>query len=103
MDHILELFHSIHDDNILDLDLHMIQDWLVVYLSSKYYTFITVLFHKYGSSDDGVKLIISDYYMFVPTKVNVKSANGNTEYDQLTGIILCCVPNYPIMYPVEPV
>ena len=26
MDQLLELFHSEHDDNLLDVDLHMLQD-----------------------------------------------------------------------------
>ena len=30
MDHLLELLHSEHDDYFLDVDLHMIQDLLVV-------------------------------------------------------------------------
>ena len=29
-DHILEFFHSEHDDDLLDVDLHMLQSWLVV-------------------------------------------------------------------------
>ena len=41
--------------------------------------------------------------MFVPTKATVKLANGNTGYTQGIGIILCCFPNYPIIYPVGPV
>ena len=30
MDHLLEFFHSEHDDDLLDFDLHMLQDLLVV-------------------------------------------------------------------------
>ena len=30
MDQLLELFHSENDGDILDIDLHMLQDWLVV-------------------------------------------------------------------------
>ena len=36
MDHLLELFHSEHDDDILDVDLQMLQYWLVVAPSSKH-------------------------------------------------------------------
>ena len=41
--------------------------------------------------------------MFVPTKSNVKLANGNTENTQVIGIILCHFTNCPIIYPVVPV
>ena len=47
MDQLLLFFHSEHDADILDIDLQMIQDWLVVTPTSKCYTFYTVLFHKY--------------------------------------------------------
>ena len=41
--------------------------------------------------------------MFVPTKVTVKLANGNTGHAQGIGIILCRFPNCSIIYPVGPV
>ena len=48
MDHLLELFHSEQDDDLLDFDFHMIQAWLAVTTTSKYYTVSTVFFHQYG-------------------------------------------------------
>ena len=30
MEHILKLFHSEHDEDLLDVDLDMLQVWLVV-------------------------------------------------------------------------
>ena len=45
MDQLLELLHSENDDYILDVDLHMIQAWLLVATYSKFYTVYTVLFH----------------------------------------------------------
>ena len=38
--------------------------------------------------------------MFIPTKSTVKLANENVGYAQGIGIILCCFPNCPIIYPV---
>ena len=38
--------------------------------------------------------------MAVPTKANVKLYDGNTVHVQVIGIILCCFPNCPIIYPV---
>ena len=36
LDQILELFHSEHNGDILDVGLHMLQSWLVVDPSSKF-------------------------------------------------------------------
>ena len=41
--------------------------------------------------------------MFLPTKENVKLANGNTEHTQGIGIILCCFTDCLIIYTVGPV
>ena len=41
--------------------------------------------------------------MFVPTKANVKLANGNMAHSQGIGIILCHYPNCTSIYPVVPV
>ena len=46
IDHLLEFFHSKHDDDLLDVYLQMLQAWLVVALPSKLYTLSTVLLHK---------------------------------------------------------
>ena len=100
MDHLLEFFHSEHDDNLLDVDLQMIQSWLVVAPPKTFYTVSTVLFHKYGGANAAVTNCMSYFSMFVSTKATVKLANGNTGHAQGIGIILCCLPNCSIMYPV---
>ena len=41
--------------------------------------------------------------MYVPTKANVKLANGNTVHAQGIGIILCRFPKCSIIYQVGPV
>ena len=71
--------------------------------TSKFYTVSTVLFHKYGGANVAVTDCMSHFYMFVPTKVTVKLANGNTGHAQGIGIILCRFPNCSIIYPVGPV
>ena len=70
MDHILEFFHSEHDENILDVDIHMLQDLLVVSPPSKLYTVSTALFRKHGGSNVAVTNCMSHFSMFVPTKAN---------------------------------
>ena len=71
MDHLLEFLHSEHDDDILDVDLQMIQAWLVVATFSKFYTVSTELFHKYGGLNFSVTILMSHFSMFVPTKDTV--------------------------------
>ena len=41
--------------------------------------------------------------MLVPTKANMKLANGNTRHAQGIGIVLGSFPNCPIIYTVRPV
>ena len=103
MDHILELFHSEHDDDLLYVDLQMLQDWLVVSPPSKFYTASTVLFHKYGGANFSVTNCMSHFSMFVPTKATLKLANVNTGHSQVIGIILCLFPNCSGIYTVVPV
>ena len=103
MDHILELFHSEHDDNLLDVDLQMLQDWPVVAPPSRFYTVSTLLFHKYGGANVAATNCMSHFSIFVPTKDTVKLANVNTVHAQVIGIILCRFPNCFIVYPVGPV
>ena len=93
MDNLLEFFHSEHDYDLLDVDLQMLQAWLVVAPPSKFYTVSTVLFHKYGGANVAITNYMSHFSMFVSTKATVKLANGNTGHDQGIGIILCCFPN----------
>ena len=54
MYHILELFHSEYDDNILDADIQMLQACLLVAPTSRIYTVSVVLFHKYGGANVSV-------------------------------------------------
>ena len=89
MDHLLEFFHSEHDDNILDVDLQMLQVSLLVAPPSKFYTVSTMLFHKYRGANVAVTNCMSNFSMFVPTKFTVKLANGNNGHAQVIGIILC--------------
>ena len=103
MEHILEIFHSEHDEDLLDVDLHMIQSWLVVNPSSKICTFSTVLFHKYGGENAAVKNCMSHFYMFVPTNSTVRLANGNTVNAQVIGTVLWHFPKCYIIYLVVPV
>ena len=91
-DHLLEFFHSEHDDNILNVDLQILQAWLVVAPSSKFYTVSTVLFHKDGEANVAVTDNMSHFSMFFPTKDTVKFANENTGHAQRIGIILCRFP-----------
>ena len=46
---------------------------------------------------------MSHFSMFVPTKATLKLVNGNTGHSQGIGIILCCLPNCLVVYPVVPV
>ena len=78
MDYLLELFHSEHDEDLMDVNLQMLQSWLVVAPPSKLYTVSTVLFHEYGGANFGVTNCISHFSMFIPTKTTMKMANGNT-------------------------
>ena len=100
MDHLLELFHSEHDDDYLDIDLQMLQAWLVVAPPSIFYTISTLLFHKYGGANVAVTNCMSHFSMFVPTNATVKLANGNMGHAQGIGIILCCFTNCSIIHPV---
>ena len=100
MDQLLGFSLSEHNYDLLDVYLYMIQDWLVVATYSKFYTVSTMLFHKYGGENIGVTNCMSHFSMFVPTRANLKLANGNTGHAQVIGIILCPFPNFPIIYPV---
>ena len=93
MDHLLEFFHPEHDDNILDVDLHMLQSWLVLSPPSEFYTVSTVLFHKDGGANVAVTNCMSHFYMFVPTKATLKFVNANMGHSQVIGITLCLFPN----------
>ena len=103
MYHLLELFHSAHDDDILGVYLQMLQALLVVTPSSKFYTFSTVLFHKYIEANFYVTNSMLHFSMFVATKVTVKLSNRKTVHFQIIGINLCHFPNCPIIYTVGPV
>ena len=98
MNHLLYLFHSEDNDDILDVDLHMLQALLVVFPSLKFYKVSTVYFNKYGGRNLYVTNYMSHYSMFVPIKATVKLAIGNTVHAQLFGITLCPFPNCPGIY-----
>ena len=59
-------------------------------------------FHKYARENVAVTNCISHFSIFVPTKSDVKLANGNKGHAQVIGIILCHFTNFPIIYPVVP-
>ena len=88
--------------DLLDVDLQMIQGWLVVTPSSKAYTVYTILFHKYGGANVAFTNFMSHSSMFLPTNDTVKLANGNMRHSQGAGIVLCCLPNCSIIYMVGP-
>ena len=97
MDHILEFFHSEHDEDLLYFEIHILQYWLVVAPPSKFNIVYTVLFHKYVGSNVSVKSCMSHFSMFVPTKATVKLANGNTAHAQKLGlfyVVSLTVPLY---------
>ena len=103
MDHLLEFFHSEHDEDLLDVDHQMLQALLVVVPPSQIYTVSTVFFHKDGGENVAVTYCMSHFYMFITINATVKLANGNTGHSQEICIILCCFPNCSIIYPVGPV
>ena len=103
MDHPLELLYSEQNDDILDVDLQMLQAWLVFTSSSKHFTVSNVLFCKYEGANVVVTNCMSHFSMFFPTKDTVELANGNTGNSQVIGIILCSFNNCSIIYLVGPV
>ena len=100
MVHLREFLDSEHDADILDVDLQMLQAWLVVAPTSKLNTVSTVLLHKYGRKNVAVKNCMSHFSMFVPTKPAAKQTNGNTGHAQGIGIVFCRLTNCYIIYPV---
>ena len=100
MDRLLEFYYSEHDDDILGVDIHMIQYWLLVAPHSNFHAFSTVLFRKYGGANVTVTNFMSYFSMFVPTKDTVKLNNGNTGHARGIGIIFCRFPNCSIICPV---
>ena len=96
MKYLLKLFQSEYDEYLLDVDIQMLQDWLVVSPTSTSYIVSTVLFHV------AVTKFISKFSMFVPTKATVKPANGNMGHAQGIGIISFRFPNCSIIYLVGP-
>ena len=103
MGHLVEFFHWEHDDDLLDVDLQMLQAWLVVAPPSNFYTVSTVLFHKDWGANIAVINWMSQFSMSFPTNVTVKLSNVNTGHAQGIGIILRRFPNCSIIYPVVPV
>ena len=64
MYHLLEFFHSEHDDYILDVYLQILQAWLAVEPPSKCYTVSNALFHKYGGVNVAVTNFMSHFSIF---------------------------------------
>ena len=60
----------------------MLQAWLVVSTSEKKITVLTVLFHKDVGEAVAVTNYVLHFFMFFPTKSNVKLAYENTRYFQ---------------------
>ena len=71
--------------------------------SSKFYTFFTMLFHKYGGVNVGVTNCMSQFSMFVQTKSNVGLSNGKMVHAQVIEVNLFRFLNCPIIYPLRPV
>ena len=84
----------------MDVDIQMLQAWLVVAPTSIFYTLYTVLFHKYWGANVTLTNCISNFSIFFPTKATVKLDNGNAEFSQGIRIILIWFPNCSIIYPV---
>ena len=103
MDHLLELLHSEYYYDILDVDLQMVQSWLVVTHPSKFYTVSTVLLHIDREANVEVTNCMSHLSIFVPTNNTVKLENGNTGHEQVIWIVLFTFTNCSIIYPVGPV
>ena len=82
----------------LDIELQIIQAWLVVTPYSRFYTVSNFLFRRYGGLNFSVKDCMSHFSMFAPTKSTVKLANGNQGHARVIGIILCRFPTCPIIY-----
>ena len=72
----------------------------MVTTSSILYTVSIVLFHQYFGENVAVTNFVSQFSMFVPTKYDVKLANGNMGHDQVIGIILSRFTNCTILYVV---
>ena len=87
----------------MDVDLRILQAWLMVTPPSKLYTVSTMLFHEYGGANVSVANSISHFSMFIPTNATVKLSNGNMGHAQGIRIILCLFPNCSIIYTVGPV
>ena len=85
----MKLFHTNHDNNILNVDLQMLQTRLVLARPSNFYTVSTVFCHKDRGANFAVTNCMSHFSMFFPTKATVKLANGNTGHAQVIGVILC--------------
>ena len=62
MYHLLELFHSKNDEDLMDVELNMLQALLVVEPNSKIYAVLTVLFYKHGGENFAVK---NSYHTFL--------------------------------------
>ena len=103
IDQIFELFHSYNDDNILDVDIHMLQYLLVISASSGFYTVSIVFFQKHGGANSGDTNCMCHFSISLLIKANVKLANGNMTHAQVICIILLCFINLHIIYPVGPV
>ena len=97
MDPLLDFFHSDHDDDFLDVELQMLQAWLVVANSSKCYTVYTAFLHKYGGENVAITYFMSHFSMFFPTRATLKLDNENMRHAQGIGlfyVILLTVPSY---------
>ena len=103
MDHLLEFFHSGYYEYLLDVDIYIIQAWLVVDPPSKFYAVSTVLFYKHWGVNVAVKKFLPHFSVFVPTKANVKPDNVNKDMTQELGLFVCRFPNCYIIYTVGPV
>ena len=55
MDHLLELFHSEHDDDLMDFEVHILQAFLVIDPPSKAETVSNLFFNKYSVANVAIK------------------------------------------------
>ena len=78
------------------MEIYWILAWLVVYPLKNIYTLLTVFFYKYIGANYGVTNYMSQFYMFVTNKDNLKFTGGNMGHFQVIGIILCYFINLKV-------
>ena len=103
MDHLLFILRSEHSDDILDADLQMRHIWLVFSPYSKFYTVLTICFHKYGRKNVKATNYLSHWSTIVLVRENMKLFGANKIRTKYIGNILCQFPYFLFIYPMGPI